>query len=331
MSILRAWRRSFAVRIAVLAFTSGLGALFGLVLIVGALSTAPTTLKTVPLLGVIVGLPLLLGWLAARLVMRPLRSVARAITALQANRYETTIPESGIAEFDRVLRSFNILALRLRREEALRKDLIADASHELYTPLAALTGQLTAMQEGKLPPTPERLALVNGQIARLTELVSGLDAYARARVPRTNRAEPLAIAPLCARVVAELAPELVGRSVQTELAIPAALLIRAEQQACEQILHNLFQNALRHSGATAVRVVANQGGLTVADNGRGVPEDSLPYLFERFYRVEQSRNRATGGLGLGLAITKELVERQGWTIRAENARPGLALHIRFHD
>jgi len=330
VSALTALRRSFAARITALALLSGLAVLLGIVLFLGAFSTAPTTLKTVPLVAAILGLPLVLGWFASRLVVRPLRDFARAIAALQANRYETRLIASGITEFDRVFDSFNALAQRLRREEELRKDLISDTSHELYTPLTALTGQLIAMQEGTLPISPERIQLLREQVDRLTELVVRLDAYTRARAPQHTRAEDVPLARVCARVVAELGQELRARAIDATVEIPDDLTVKADRQAFEQILLNILRNTLDHAGATEVRIVADKEGLILSDNGRGVPTESLPHLFEQFYRVEKSRNRASGGLGLGLAIVRELVERQGWTIRAEATRQGLSLHIRFH-
>jgi signal transduction histidine kinase len=262
-------------------------------------------------------------------VLRPLRQFDRAIASLQASRYETRLRAAGIAEFDRAFDGLNELAQRLRREEELRRDLISDTSHELYTPLTALRGQLSAMHEGVLPVSRERLGLLGDQVDQLTDLVTGLEAYARARAPRTTPAETIQIARICAQVVAQLDQELQERAIRTVLEIPDSLTVRADPRALAQILLNLLQNALRHSGATAIRIAADEVGLIIADNGKGVPPESLPYLFERFYRVEQSRNRASGGLGLGLAIVRELVERQGWTIRAEPAGPGLSLQIRF--
>jgi signal transduction histidine kinase len=97
----------------------------------------------------------------------------------------------------------------------------------------------------------------------------------------------------------------------------------------QQILANLMQNALRYSYATEITIHATTHTLTFRDNGKGVPTESLPYLFERFYRVDKSRSRETGGLGLGLAIVRELAEGQGWNVTVENARPGLVFNLHF--
>ena len=106
-------------------------------------------------------------------------------------------------------------------------------------------------------------------------------------------------------------------------------IIHANRGALQQILTNLMQNTLRYSEATELTITATAASSTFSDNGKGVPSESLPYLFERFYRVDKSRSRTTGGLGLGLAIVRELAEQQGWQIRAETAHPGLTFILTF--
>ncbi|HTK06807.1 MAG TPA: ATP-binding protein [Ktedonobacteraceae bacterium] len=110
----------------------------------------------------------------------------------------------------------------------------------------------------------------------------------------------------------------------------AAALIQANRGALQQILMNLMQNTLRYSQATEVTIETTAHELLFSDNGKGVPSESLPYLFERFYRVDTSRSRTTGGLGLGLAIVRELAERQGWAIAAVAGHPGLMFVLKIN-
>lgn len=237
---------------------------------------------------------------------------------------------TGIIEFDEVFTKFNSLMQRLQREEQLRKDLVSDTSHELNTPLTVMIGQLTAIQEGKYPMTEERVALLKEQAERLAELVQQLDAYTRARTPDTSAPEGIPLRQLCDDVVRQFNLELKQKGMKATIDIPVGVTIRASRGALQQILTNLMQNSVRYSGATTVTISASPTSLTFADNGKGVPAESLPHLFERFYRVERSRSRSTGGLGLGLAIVRELSEGQGWDITAKNANPGLAFTITFN-
>ncbi len=269
------------------------------------------------------GTPLVLGLLAARFVRQPLRQFKEAITSLEQSNYQVQLESMGILEFDEVFLRFNNLIHRLRHEEKLRKDLVSDTSHELNTPLTTMIGQLTALQEGKYPLTQERVALLKEQAERLAELVQQLDAYTRARLPVTSEPEEILLRPFCEEFIHHFHLELKQKAITAKLHISEDYIIHANCGALQQIFTNLLQNTLRYSQATEVTIEATAHTLLFSDNGKGVPSESLPYLFERFYRVDPSRSRATGGLGLGLAIVREVAESQGWTITAVAGHPGL--------
>jgi two-component system, OmpR family, sensor histidine kinase BaeS len=274
-------------------------------------------------------IPLIILWAAARLVTRPLKRFNTAIRALQSNNYRVRLQPVGIAEFDDVFTSFNELIERLHDEEEVRKNLISDTSHELNTPLTALIGQLAAMQEGALPTDDERITVLRDQADRLGELIAQLDTYARARTPNTQLAQDVSLHAACMQAVNEVASSLHARHIVATVKVDVAIVVKGDQRALQQILANLLQNALRYSEATTITVSGDVTMLTIADNGKGVAAEKRAHLFERFYRVDSSRSRETGGLGLGLAIVKELVHQQGWTIRLDDARPGLAIIITF--
>jgi len=248
---------------------------------------------------------------------------------MELNNYKVQLQPSGIREFDEVFTEFNNLIARLQREEKLRKDLVSDASHELNTPLTIMIGQLTAIEEGKYRMTKERVTLLKEQAERLAELVQQLDAYTKARGPATAQPENIRLRQFCEEITRHFSLELEQKGIIPKLEITEDYVIHADKDALQRILTNLIQNTLRYSKATELTITATGHSLTFSDNGKGVPAKNLPYLFERFYRVETSRNRSTGGLGLGLAIAKELVEQQGWHIRAEDAQPGITFVITF--
>lgn len=270
------------------------------------------------------GTPLLLGLLAARFVRRPLRQFSDTVVSLKHDNYKVQVRPTGISEFDEVFSEFNDLIQRLRQEEKLRKDLISDTSHELNTPLATMIGQLTAMHEGKLPPTKERLATLKEQSERLADLVQQLDAYTKARMPHDGGTEAISLRRFCEGLIGQFSMELEQKGIIAVLHIAEDTVVRANRSALQKILTNFMQNTLRYSEATELTISADEHSLTFSDNGKGVSSKNLPHLFERFYRVDKSRSRKTGGLGLGLAIVRELVEQQGWHIHAEHAHPGLS-------
>jgi two-component system, OmpR family, sensor histidine kinase BaeS len=276
------------------------------------------------------GTPLALGLLAARFVQQPLRQFNEAIASLEQSNYKVQLRSMSIREFDEVFIRFNNLTNRLQHEEKLRKDLVSDTSHELNTPLTTMIGQLTAMQEGKYPLTEERVALLKEQAERLAELVQQLDAYTKARMPDTGEPEDIHLRQFCEEFITHFSLELKQKGIATKLYIAEDYIIHANCGALQQILTNLMQNTLRYSQATEVTIEATTHKLLFSDNGKGVPSEILPYLFERFYRVDTSRSRATGGLGLGLAIARELAERQGWAIAAVAGHPGLTFELKIN-
>lgn len=276
---------------------------------------------------IVLGGPVVFGLLAARYVQRPLRQFTRAVASLEENHHTTQLQPSGIHEFDEVFKKFNGLLLRLHREEKLRKDLISDTSHELHTPLTTIIGQLTAIQEGKYPMTKERVNILKEQAERLAELMQQLDAYTKARIPDPEKPENIAIKQFCQQLIGQFAVELQKKGITVSLDIADDLVVVANRSALQRIIANFVQNTLRYSEATRLTIVATSQQLTFSDNGKGVPAESLPYLFDRFYRVDKSRSRKTGGLGLGLAIVKELVEQQGWHMQAKDAQPGIVFVI----
>lgn len=278
----------------------------------------------------IVSTPLLLGMLAARFVTRPLQRFVAAIDAVQQSRAHTPIPPSGVREFDHVFAAFNGLTSRLAREEELRKSLLSDTSHELNTPLSAMLSQLTAMQDGVLPVTSKRIDGLKQQTERLIDLVAQLDAYTQARLPRPlDQSSEVRLLDLCRQLESVVAPLLAEQGMRLQLDVPPDYVLSADRTALEQILTNLIGNAVRYCGGSTITIAADATQLSVRDDGQGVAAEHLPLLFERFYRVDASRSRATGGLGLGLSIVRALAERQGWQVHAEAVDPGLRIVITF--
>jgi signal transduction histidine kinase len=279
----------------------------------------------------IVSTPLILGLLAARYVTRPLRQFVAAIEAVQGTNYHTQLQPSGVREFDQVFAAFNRLTQRLTHEEELRKNLLSDTSHELHTPLTAMLTQLTAMQDGVLPVTNERIGVLTQQTERLIDLVAQLDAYTQARLPNTTACAdtPIALRELCEQLGVVFAPLLLENHMRFKIDVSPLVVVRGDKAALEGIIRNLLQNALYHSHGRHIWITGDSSHLCVRDDGQGVAPEHLPYLFERFYRVDASRSRKTGGLGLGLAIVRALAEQHGWQVRAEDGRPGLSIVVQF--
>ena len=263
--------------------------------------------------------------LSARLV-RPLRQMALAAEKVARGDYEARVPAGGPAELASLADSFNQMALSLSLQERDRREFIVNASHELRTPLTNLKGYLEALRDGVIAPTPEQFRSLHEEAERLVRLSRSLDALA----DHDRQSPPLAARPLdvaqAVRSAYEVArPSFESRSIDVTLDLPARLAARADPDTLAQVLGNLLQNASRYTpaGGRASISAAARGAeiiIEIANTGPGIPAHDLPRVFDRFYRVEKSRDAARGGAGIGLAIVKQLVEASGGRVGAESGR-----------
>jgi PAS domain S-box-containing protein len=217
----------------------------------------------------------------------------------------------------------------LRRLEAVRRDFVANVSHELKTPLTSISGYAeTLLADSPDTETTKRfLATIVENSRRMQRLVDDLLDLSRIEGGRWQpHQEPLDVRQLVGDVWNELADHADSSGVDLEVEIEAgAEIIKADQDALHQVLTNLFENSLRYTprgGRIVCRSRPEENGvaLSVSDTGSGIPLEHLPRIFERFYRADQSRSRAEGGTGLGLAIVKHLVEAHGGRVHAESER-----------
>jgi signal transduction histidine kinase len=267
-----------------------------------------------------------LGVLLGRMISRPLDRVGTAARRLAEGDYAARAPRSGSSELTSLADSFNQMAEALEQQERQRSELVANFAHELRTPLTNLRGYLEAMRDGVMRPSPEVFDSLREEVERLERLSRSLDALSGAD---TQVATPSEL-DLCAavRAAAELArPGFEQSRLSLRLELPASNLprVRAVPDHLRQVLSNLLQNAQRYTppgGSVAVSVSAERDTVLVqvTNSGSGIPAGDLSRVFERFYRVDKSRDRSRGGAGIGLAIVKQLVEQAGGRVGAESAQ-----------
>jgi signal transduction histidine kinase len=216
---------------------------------------------------------------------------------------------------------------RLERAEALRRSLMADAGHELRTPLTNLRCQIEAIQDGLQSADAATVRSLHEETLLLSRLVTDLQDLAMAEAGRLplHRAK-VDVAEVVDAAIASLRPLAGERRIALHAEVPATIAVNADRERLGQVLRNLLSNAVTHtpeSGAVTVtaRGVGSAIEIAVHDTGPGIAPEHLPRVFDRFYRADPSRARATGGSGLGLAIVKQLVEAHGGEVRAES-RPG---------
>jgi signal transduction histidine kinase len=217
------------------------------------------------------------------------------------------------------------MAATLEEQERMRRDFIANAAHELRTPLTNLQGYLEALRDGVIVADRSTYESLWDEAERLVRLSRSLDALAEGDAAAGSPAIVTLDLATAIRSAVELAqPSIERAGLSLSVAVPETLSARANPDHLAQVLGNLFSNAVRYTpagGEVIVRAERRPGDLliSVANSGEPIPADDLDRVFERFYRVEKSRDRARGGAGIGLAIVKQLVEAGGGRVGAESA------------
>ena len=268
---------------------------------------------------------ILLGLMLIRAVARPLRSLRDAAQRIGAGDLSHRIPHSSHDEIGELAEQFNQMAEALERDEQLRQRMMADIAHELRTPLAVMQGQVEALLDGVFPLEVENILPIQEAVQLLSRLVSDLRDLAlvdagHLQLERGN----VEAGQLVKRVVDRFRPMAAEQGLSLSLDAPSdEPTVYADAQRLEQVLGNLLSNALHYSarGGTVQIKLAHDTDtlhLMVEDSGPGIEEDDLPHIFERFYRSDKARSRASGGSGLGLSIAKQLVEAHGGEIRVES-------------
>lgn len=265
----------------------------------------------------------------SRQVSDPLNRLASATRRIARGHYAERVPAGGAGEVAQLASSFNEMAAALEQAERRRLELIGDVAHELRTPLATLSGYLEGLLDGVVEPTPRTWAMLHAEAGRLTRLVEDLQELSRAEARQLSLALQ-AVDPAAAvqAAIDRLRPDFAAKGITLDAILgPALPAVRADPDRLAQILTNLLSNALRYTPAPGrvqlmVARTPTSVRFQVQDTGAGIAADDLPHIFERFYRVEKSRARASGGSGIGLTITKALVEAMDGHVEAASAGPG---------
>jgi signal transduction histidine kinase len=273
----------------------------------------------------------LTGGFLARGIAQPVENLDRAAQIISAGELEQVVPtEYSITELERLSKSFNEMSASLSRTNQAKNAFIADVTHELRTPLTVIKGTIETLEDGALDDLEGRdplLASMGREADRLIRLVNDLLVLTRADASALQlKIGPLEMASLARSRCEHMNPLAAVRKVELRVTTPDQLTrfyVMGDPDRLAQVLDNLLDNAIRYApeGSTVTIEIQKTGDeirTNVIDRGVGIPEEHLPYIFERFYRVEPSRNRRTGGTGLGLAIVKALVAAQNGRVDVES-------------
>jgi histidine kinase len=274
-------------------------------------------------------LSVIVSVLVARQVSRPVRSLASASHRIAGGEYAQRVPVEGPLELEDLARSFNAMAGALEGAEQRRIELIGDVAHELRTPVTVLQGYVEALADGVFPASAETWAKLTAETTRLSRLAEELQDLSRAQAGQLAvSVSAVSVGDAIRTAAGRLEPAFAEKGLHLEvLAAPDLGNVLADSERLVQVLSSLLSNALRYTPAPGtVSIAARRAGdgveISVRDTGIGIAAEHLPHIFERFYRVDRSRSRASGGTGVGLTIARALVTAMGGTLRAESAGTG---------
>ena len=272
----------------------------------------------------------------ARQLTQPIRALASGARSITAGHYDTRIAAARSDELGDLAHDFNQLAETLDKNRASRRQWVADIAHELRTPLAVLRGELDAIEDGIRPFDMATQKSLQAEVTRLTKLVGDLhDLSVYDEGGPDYQHEHIDVSALLGAALVNAENRLRDAGIELQLRIPShAIEVLADATRLEQLFANLIENTIRYTdapGSLFVTCTAAPDAVDIdfADSAPGVPHHVLGRLFDRLFRVDASRNRNSGGSGLGLSICKAIVDAHGGTIQAMGSDAG-GLLIRIH-
>lgn len=270
-----------------------------------------------------IALSVALGLFTSTKLSVMISKVISATTMISKGNYKEISKGSDIEEINTLIDSVNDLSYSLKEQEKLRKVLTKDMSHELRTPLTTLQGNLEGMIDGIWEPSVERLQSCNEEVLRLYRLVGDLENLAQIEQEdmKLNYSE-INLADLFGNILNNFEKKFLDKSILVCFN-SEDILLRGDKDKLSQALINVISNAEKYTmegGRVFIDMdhTKDKVNITIKDTGIGIAKEHVPYIFERFYRVDESRTRSTGGSGIGLAITKSIVEAHGGTIKVKS-------------
>ena len=272
-----------------------------------------------------VAIALAITFFLSRRILAPVKALTSAAERLGRGDFSQRVHVKDRSELGELANTFNSMASDLERAEQLRQNMVADVAHELRTPLSNIKGYLEAVRDGVMKPDTDTIRSLNEEATLLSRLVNDLQELSLAEAGELKLiCQPDDIAELIKQTVAGVQPQATAKGLSVSTELPDKLLpANIDSHRISQVLRNLLDNAVAHTASgdsitITVKQKDNYLEVAVTDTGEGIPAEDLPNIFERFYRVDKSRARATGGTGLGLTIAKRLVEAHGGKIEAHS-------------
>jgi signal transduction histidine kinase len=284
---------------------------------------------------VAVAVALLLTFFLSRRILAPVKALTLTARRLGKGDFSQRVQFKDKGEVGELAQAFNSMASDLERAEQLRRNMVADVAHELRTPLTNLRGYLEAVRDGVIKPDANAIRSLDEEASLLSRLVDDLQELSLAEADELKlHFKSADIAKLIKQGVSAVQGQATAKGISVFIDLPDKLpAVNIDSHRISEVLRNLLENALAHTvNDGTINVTASEQDkwveVSVIDTGEGIPAEDLPNIFERFYRVDKSRTRATGGSGLGLTIAKRLVKAHGGKIKAQS-EPGKGSRFSF--
>lgn len=268
---------------------------------------------------------IIFGVLIARTVSKPITGVIQVAQRIAGGEYGVqSDKKTTMVETSNLVESINKMSLALKEDEKQKRQITVDVAHELRTPLTNLQSHLEAMLDGIWPADNDHLESCHAEILRLVEIVGQLqELYSLENRKQTLNKTKFVFHDLCVTVFRDFEIKRQDKNISLRMAVPLEASMYADYYRLKQCMVNLLSNALAYTPVggdimVECQTLANKIIIKVKDSGPGIPAADLPYLFDRFYRVDKSRSKKTGGMGIGLSITKAIVEKHDGEIYAES-------------
>ncbi|CAM3682848.1 HAMP domain-containing sensor histidine kinase [Aeromicrobium ponti] len=262
----------------------------------------------------------------SKALAKPLIKMKEATSQISKGDFSVSLPKTGDDELGDLAQSIQLLANDLSYLKEERSEFLSSISHELRTPLTYIKGYADIVQKRNLTAEERNqyLTIILEETNRLSDMVKNL--FDLAKIDKNSfdiHKTPIDLHDFMRKIEAKFTPAFMDKKMILEVNCPEAIQLNADASRLEQIIFNLLDNSIKYSspdGKTAITVSRHNKNIIIRikDNGKGIPEHELPYIFNRFYRVDKSRTRALGGTGLGLAIVKELIHAHGGTITVKS-------------
>jgi len=272
-----------------------------------------------------VAVALALTFFLSRRILSPVKALILSTRRLGKGDFSQRIQVKDKGELGELGHAFNTMADDLERNEKLRRNMVADTAHELRTPLSNIQGYLEALRDGVIKPDAATTHSLHEEVTLLSRLLDDLQELSLAEAGELKLScQTEDVSELIERAVASVPARDGAKEIPISTELPDKLPpVNVDSHRIKQVLRNLLENAIAHTtGGDTITVTAQQRGrwveVSVVDTGEGIPAEDLPNVFERFYRVDKSRARKTGGSGLGLTISKYLVEAHGGSIEVQS-------------